>query len=191
MAEKLTKKQTEVLQFIKKYVVKYGYSPTVREICNGLGLSSPATVHSHLAQLQNKGMITKGKGKFRTLEVLCENEFLNKKVEVIKVPYLNMDCKKNILNELDKPKKLFSIPVELAPAKKNVYAFRVTEDYLDFDIKYDDIIIVKRVNALKDNDLILFLDNNNVLSLCVFKSDDNLDNIGSVIGKVTGLYRNY
>ncbi len=190
MAEKLTKKQTEVLQFIKKYVVKYGYAPTVREICNGLGLSSPATVHSHLAQLQKKGMITKGKGKFRTLEVLCENEFLNKKIEVIKVPFVSMNCKKNVLIELDKPKKLFSIPVEIAPAKKNVYAFRVTDDYLDFDIKYDDVIIVKRVNVVKDNDLIVFMNNDNELSIGKF-NDDVLDKGYVIIGKITGLYRNY
>lgn len=190
MAEKLTKKQTEVLQFIKKYVVKYGYAPTVREICNGLGLSSPATVHSHLAQLQNKGMITKGKGKFRTIEVLCENEFLNKKVEVIKVPFVSMNCKRNVLLELDKPKKLFSIPVELAPAKKNVYAFRVNDDYLDYGIKNDDIIIVRRINTLNDGDLILYLDSDSVLSLGIY-SDDLLDKIVSVIGKVTGLYRKF
>ena len=38
----------EVLTFIKKYIVENGYPPSVREICNGLDLSSPATVHTHL-----------------------------------------------------------------------------------------------------------------------------------------------
>ena len=51
MKQNLTKKQAEVLTFIKKYIVKYGYPPSVREICAGLNLSSPATVHTHLTVL--------------------------------------------------------------------------------------------------------------------------------------------
>ena len=69
MNEKLTKKQKEVLTFIKKYIVQYGFPPSVREICAGLGLSSPATVHTHLKQLELKGAISKTKSKFRTIEV--------------------------------------------------------------------------------------------------------------------------
>ena len=72
--KKLTKKQKVVLQYIKKYVVSHGYAPTVREICQGLNLSSPATVHSHLSQLEGKGFIRKGKGKFSlTLRVNIQN----------------------------------------------------------------------------------------------------------------------
>ena len=50
MIEKLTKKQEEVLTFIKRFVVSHGYPPSVREICKGMDLSSPATVHTHLKQ---------------------------------------------------------------------------------------------------------------------------------------------
>ena len=76
----LTKKQEETLVFIKKYMVAHGYPPSVREICAGMNLSSPATVHTHLKELESKGFIRKQNSKFRTIELLVENEY-NEKVE--------------------------------------------------------------------------------------------------------------
>ena len=75
----LTKKQNETLTFIKKYMVSHGYPPSVREICAGMGLSSPATAHTHLKELENKGYIRKENSKFRTIELLVDNEFDKKK----------------------------------------------------------------------------------------------------------------
>ena len=61
----LTKKQNETLTFIKKYMVSHGYPPSVREICAGMDLSSPATAHSHLTQLEEKGFIRKQNSNHR------------------------------------------------------------------------------------------------------------------------------
>ena len=55
MKEKLTEKQSDTLTFIKKFIAKHGYAPSVREICKGLGLSSPATVFVHIKKLEEKG----------------------------------------------------------------------------------------------------------------------------------------
>ena len=59
--EKLTIKQEFILQTIKKLFAKNGYPPTVREIGEAAHLSSPATIHFHLVQLEEKGYIKKGK----------------------------------------------------------------------------------------------------------------------------------
>ena len=53
-----------------------------------MNLSSPATVHAHLAQLEKKGIIRKESNKFRTIELLVENEFEEKNEEIVKVPLL-------------------------------------------------------------------------------------------------------
>lgn len=63
----LTKRQDEILTYIKEYVVSNGYPPTVREICAAIGVSSPATVHAHLQNLENKGMIKRKKRKIERL----------------------------------------------------------------------------------------------------------------------------
>ena len=73
--ENLTKKQDRVLKYVKKFMVSHGYPPTVREICKELGFSSPATAHSHLVTLQEKGYIRKGGSKNRAIELLVNNEF--------------------------------------------------------------------------------------------------------------------
>ena len=66
--EKITAKQNETLTFVKKYIVSHGFPPSVREICKGMNLSSPATAHAHLRQLEKKGLIRKESNKFRTKE---------------------------------------------------------------------------------------------------------------------------
>ena len=74
--DKLTERQEVVLNYLKKFMAEHGYPPTVREICKELGLTSPATAHSHLEHLQNKGYIKKGDNKNRAIELLVDNELL-------------------------------------------------------------------------------------------------------------------
>ena len=83
--EKLTRKQEEVLTEIKKFIAKNGYSPSVRELCELLNLSSTATVFVHMKHLTNKGYIKQVDNKFRTLEVLVPNEFLEDKKDVVRI----------------------------------------------------------------------------------------------------------
>ena len=61
MDKNITKRQEDVLNYIKKYVVEHGFSPSTREIGAALGLSSPATVHTHLKKLEDAGCIRKTK----------------------------------------------------------------------------------------------------------------------------------
>jgi DNA-binding transcriptional ArsR family regulator len=84
----LTTKQLLVLDYIKKFISSFGYSPTVREICSGLGLKSPSTVQEHLKKLVNKGIITINPNKSRTIELLVENEYLKKDEKIIILPIL-------------------------------------------------------------------------------------------------------
>ncbi|MBR3832183.1 MAG: BlaI/MecI/CopY family transcriptional regulator, partial [Mycoplasmataceae bacterium] len=63
--EKLTKRQNDVLNFVKSYIVSHGYPPTVREIGKALNTSSPATIHAHLNNLEKKGFIRKDNSKNR------------------------------------------------------------------------------------------------------------------------------
>ena len=70
--EGLTPRQEQVLEFIRESVRTNGYPPTVREICAGLDLSSPSTVHAHLANLERQGFIKRDPTKPRALDVVGE-----------------------------------------------------------------------------------------------------------------------
>lgn len=68
--KKITKKQKAVLDFIEKTIDETGIAPTVRDICEGLGLSSPSTVHVHLKTLEDKGLIHRDPLKSRCITVV-------------------------------------------------------------------------------------------------------------------------
>ena len=69
MSEGLTKRQQQILEFIQSFTEENGYPPSVREIGKELGLSSSATVHAHLAALENKGFIQRNGAKSRTVKI--------------------------------------------------------------------------------------------------------------------------
>jgi repressor LexA len=66
----LTKRQREIFDYIRRYLRKYGYPPTVREIGTALGLHSPSTVHAHLAKLEQIGLLRRDPSKPRAIEVM-------------------------------------------------------------------------------------------------------------------------
>jgi repressor LexA len=66
----LTKRQREIFDYIRRYLRKYGYPPTVREIGQALGLHSPSTVHAHLAKLEQIGLLRRDPSKPRAIEVM-------------------------------------------------------------------------------------------------------------------------
>ena len=67
MAKGITKRQKAVLDCIEAFIVEHGYGPTVREVCEALGLSSPSTVHVHLKALEEKGLIKRDPLKSRSI----------------------------------------------------------------------------------------------------------------------------
>lgn len=66
----LTKRQTEILDFIQRYLEENGYPPTVRDIGGAVGLTSSSTVHAHLSNLEKAGAIRRDPTKPRALEVI-------------------------------------------------------------------------------------------------------------------------
>ena len=69
---KLTKRQQEIFDFVKRYRVEHGYPPTVRDIGKAIGLTSSSTVHAHLANLEKLGVLRRDPTKPRAIEVLVD-----------------------------------------------------------------------------------------------------------------------
>ena len=70
---KISKKQSEILEYIKQEIVSRGFPPAVREICEAVGLKSTSSVHSHLETLEKNGYIRRDPTKPRAIEILDEN----------------------------------------------------------------------------------------------------------------------
>ena len=72
-ANKMTRKQQEIYDFIAAFIAEHSYPPSVREICDGVGLRSPSTVHFHLQNMEEKGFLAKdGKARALTLAQTAE-----------------------------------------------------------------------------------------------------------------------
>lgn len=202
--EKLTKRQEQILNYIKKYVINHGFPPTVREIASALGVSSPATIHAHLDNLQNKGVIRKDGSKNRAIELLVENEYLEKNEEITKVPLLGKITAGSPIEAIENPNEYFSLPSYLIPKQKEIFTLNVSgESMINAGILDKDIVIIERCNTAPNGTIVVAMTSDNEVTLKTFyKEKDHfrlqpendtmepiiLDNV-FILGKAIGLYR--
>lgn len=200
--EKLSPKQNRVLDFLKQSMAKNGYPPTVREICTGLNLSSPATVHVHLVNLEEKGYIKKGDSKNRAIELLVENEYEEK--DIVDVPLLGKVTAGSPIEAIEMPDEFFSLPAYLIPAKKEVFTLRVQgSSMIEAGIHDGDIVIVQKQDTARNGEIVVAMTEDNEVTLKTFYKEDGyfrlqpenstmdpiiLDKV-YIVGIAIGLYR--
>ena len=200
----LTRRQEEILTYIKKYIVSHGYPPTVREIGKDLGVSSPATIHTHLSNLESKGFIKKEETKNRAIELLVDNEFIVKQENSVEVPLLGKITAGSPIEAIEKPDEFFSLPAYLIPRNKEVFTLLVSgESMINAGILDGDIVIVERTNTARNGEIVVAMTDENEVTLKTFYKESNyfrlqpendtmdpiiLDNV-SILGKAIGLYR--
>lgn len=202
--KELTKRQNEILDFIKSYIVKYGYPPTVREIGAALGVSSPATIHAHLENLEEKGVIKRKETKNRAIELLVDNEFAKKEEEVVEVPLLGKITAGSPIEAIQNPGEYFSLPAYLIPKNKEVFTLKVSgESMINAGILDGDIVIVERQNTARNGQIVVAMTEENEVTLKTFYKESNyfrlqpendtmdpiILNQVSILGIAIGLYR--
>lgn len=202
--KELTKRQEEVLNYIKKFIAEHGYPPAVREIGAGIGLNSPATVFVHVKNLEKLGCIRQSSNKFRTIELLVENEYLEKDENVIKVPLLGKITAGNPITAIEQPDEFFDLPAALMPKSGEVFTLHVSgESMINRGIFDNDYVIVKRQQNAKNGDIVVAMTDENEVTLKTFyKEKDHIrlqpendtmeplifNNI-TILGIAIGLYR--
>jgi len=202
--EKLTLQQEKLLDKIKQFVVKRGYAPTVRELCEEMNLSSTATVQVHLNNLAKKGYIRKDDGKTRTLELRVPNEYDPINELIVDVPLLGKITAGDPIEAIEHPNEFFSLPAYLIPNNKEVFTLLVDGDsMINAGILDGDIVIVERKNTVNNGEIVVALTDENEVTLKTFYKEKNhfrlqpendfmepliFYNI-TVLGKAVGLYR--
>lgn len=202
--EKLTSKQNQVLDYLKQSIAKNGFPPTVREIGQALGLSSPATTHAHLSTLEKKGYIKKVGAKNRAIELLVKNEY--EVEDVIDVPLLGKVTAGSPIEAIETPDEYFTLPTYLIPAKKEVFTLRVSgTSMINIGIHDGDIVIVQRQQTANNGDIVVAMTEDNEVTLKTFYKEngyfrlqpenDTMDPIildkVYIVGKAIGLYRKF
>ena len=171
----LTKRQDDVLKYIKKYVAKHGFPPATREIGAALGLTSPATVHTHIKKLVQKGYLRTTKSKFRTIEVVGNNEY-NMPDNLVRVPMLGKVTAGSPIEAIEKPDEFFDLPVSLVPKDEKVFVLEVSgESMINKGIYDGDVVIVQEQKNARNGDIVVAMNDNDEVTLKTFyKEKDHI-----------------
>jgi len=152
----LTKRQKQVLEFIKSFIKKYGYAPSYREISRHFGYKSIATTAAHIDTLRQKGYLTKEPTMARSLQVTV---LADRKIH--EVPLLGTIAAGKPIEAI-RTSETIQIPKDMMG--KNVFALKVRGDSMINEGIFDgDYVIIQPTNNPKNGEIVVALiDNENV-----------------------------
>lgn len=198
---KITDKQMEILEFIKQNILKKGYPPSVREICEAVKLKSTSSVHSHLETLEKNGYIRRDPTKPRTIEIL-DDDFGVQRKEMVNIPILgNVAAGLPILAE-ENIEGYYPIPAELLPNKPTFMLNVHGESMINAGILDGDQVICIETSTAENGQIIVALIDDSATVKRFYKEDGHIrlqpendfmepiivDDV-QILGKVIGLLR--
>ena len=199
--EKITAKQQEILEYIKETILKKGYPPAVREICEAVHLKSTSSVHSHLETLEEKGYIRRDPTKPRTIEIIDDCFNLTRR-EVVNVPLVGTVAASVPLLAEENIENYYPIPVELLPNAETFMLNVKGNSMINAGIFDGDQLIVERCSTAYDGEIVVALVDDSATVKRFYKEDgyyrlqpenDEMDPIIvdhlEILGKVIGLFR--
>jgi repressor LexA len=202
---KLSKRQQQILDFIKKEVKTKGYPPSVREIGEAVGLASSSTVHGHLARLESKGYIRRDPTKPRAIEILdADFTASQEKEDAVSVPMIGKVTAGQPITAIENIEDYFPLPKRLVSEEDQVFMLEVMGDsMIEAGILDGDYVIVRQQSSADNGDIVVAMTEDNEATVKrFFKEKDhirlqpensNLEPIivrnCTILGKVIGIYR--
>ena len=198
---KISAKQQEILEYIKESILKKGYPPAVREICEAVHLSSTSSVHSHLETLEKNGYIRRDPTKPRTIEI-CDDSFQMMRREMTSIPVIGRVAAGQPILATENIEGYFPLPVEYVP-NADTFILKVKgESMINAGIFDGDIIFVEKTNNVRDGDTVVALIDDSATVKTFYKEaghirlqpeNDSMEPIivetCEIIGKVFGVFR--
>ena len=182
MAEKVTKRQQAVLDCIEECIREKGYGPTVREVCQSLGLSSPSTVHVHLKALEEKGLIKRDPLKSRSIALTYQHEDAAQATNVVQhsfrnivnVPLVgNVAAGSPILAEENITDTL-SLPTEIVGDAPSFLLSVRGESMIEAGINDGDYVVVKEQPVANNGDIVVAIIDDGATVKRFFKESDHI-----------------
>ena len=204
MFEPLTARQNDVFEYMKDYIAKYGYAPSVREVCDELNLKSTSTAHAHLSQLEKKGYIFRNNAKPRTTKILFGNDPRDEitNIRMISVPVVGNVAAGVPITAVENIEEYITLPYSLLGAE-DVFILNVKGDsMIDAGILDKDRIIAKKQKTAQDGDIVVAMMEEEATVKRFFKEKDRVrlqpenkdyepiyaDDL-DILGKVIGVLR--
>ena len=201
MERKLTAKQEQIIEFLKDCILRKGYPPAVREICEAVNLKSTSSVHSHLETLEKKGFIRRDPTKPRAIEI-CDDSFQMVRTEMVSIPVVGQVAAGTPILAEQNIESYFPIPAEYIPRGES-FALRVRGDsMINAGIFHGDQIFVNVCNTASNGDIVVALVDDSATVKTFYKENGHIrlqpenDTMEPIIvedcvilGKVYGVFR--
>ena len=198
---KISKKQSEILEYIKEQILEKGYPPAVREICKAVNLKSTSSVHSHLETLEKNGYIRRDPTKPRAIEIIDDTFNLMRR-EVSNVPIIGHVAAGQPILAQEYSEDYFTIPTSYMPNKETFMLTVQGDSMVNIGIYDGDYVLVEEGNTASNGDIVVALVDDGATVKRFFKEDgyyrlqpenDHMEPIivqeASILGKVIGVFR--
>lgn len=197
----ITKKQEEILNYIKDEILERGFPPAVREICQAVGLKSTSSVHSHLESLEKNGYIRRDPTKPRAIEILDES-FNMLRREMVNVPVVGTVAAGQPILAEQNIDSYFPIPSEHMPNEQSFILRVKGESMINAGILDGDSVLVMQQTTARNGDIVVALIEDSATVKTYYKENghyrlqpenDTMDPIivddCQILGKVFGVFR--
>ena len=198
---KITAKQEEILAYIKNEILKRGFPPAVREICQAVGLKSTSSMHSHLESLEKNGYIRRDPTKPRAIEIL-DDSFQMVRREMVNVPIIGTVAAGQPILAEQNIEGYFPVPSELMPNAQSFILKVKGESMINAGILNGDSVIVQRQSTARNGEMVVALVEDSATVKTFYKEDgyyrlqpenDTMEPIivedCQILGKVFGVFR--
>ena len=197
----ITSKQAEILNYIKDEILKRGYPPAVREICEAVHLKSTSSVHSHLETLEKNGYIRRDPTKPRAIEI-CDDSFQMVRKEMVSLPVVGRVAAGQPILAQQNIENYFPLPAEYVPGGESFVLTVKGESMINAGIYDGDQLFVQSCNSARNGDIVVALIDDSATVKTFYKEDghirlqpenDTMDPIivddCVILGKVFGVFR--
>lgn len=198
---KITAKQKDILEFIKSEILKKGYPPAVREICEAVNLKSTSSVHSHLETLEKNGYIRRDPTKPRAIEIM-DDSFQMVRHEMTSLPIIGTVAAGQPILAEQNIEGYFPIPTDMVPKGESFVLHVKGDSMVNAGIFNGDSIFVNVCNTASNGDTVVALVDDSATVKTYYKENGHyrlqpendhmepiiLDNV-EILGKVYGVFR--
>lgn len=202
---KLSKRQQDILNYIKQEVKDKGYPPSVREIGEAVGLASSSTVHGHLSRLESKGLIRRDPTKPRAIEILQVDENNNIPTSnVVNVPIIGKVTAGLPITAVENIEEYFPLPDRFVSPDDHVFMLEIMgESMIEAGILNGDYVVVKQQQSANNGEIVVAMTEEDEATVKRFFKEKSyfrlqpenstmepiiVDNV-TILGKVVGVYR--
>ena len=200
---KISKKQSEILEYIKEQILEKGYPPAVREICEAVHLKSTSSVHAHLETLEKNGYIRRDPTKPRAIEI-CDDSFQLVRNEMTSIPIIGTVAAGQPILAAENIEGYFPVPVDMVPNAETFILKVKGDSMINAGIFSGDQIFVERTKVARNGDMVVALVDDSATVKTFYKEqghvrlqpeNDTMDPIivddCDILGKVFGVFRLY